>query len=110
MPAPIPSTGEPEDIINEVPILEVNTEVGSYFEIILLNESGYPSGGKPTKICPTCKREDVNYATREIRMTKEMWKGQSIFLLATTLYVVISDQLKEQLEQFRPTNVVFENI
>lgn len=110
LPTPIPSTGEPEDIIDEVPILEDKSEVGPYFEILLLKESGYPPGGTPINICSGCKRPDVDNSTRELRMTPEMWKGGDIFFLATTLYIVITDKLRERLESFRPTNVVFEKI
>ena len=107
---PIPSTGEPEDIIGEVPILRDPSEIGPYFEILMLKESEYPPGSTPINICPGCKRPNVNYSTRELRMIPEMWKGDAIFFLATTMYIVISDELKGRLEHFHPTNVVFDEI
>jgi len=110
LPPPIPSTGEPEDIINEVPILEDTSGVGPYFEILVTKKSKYPPGGTPTAICPGCKREKVDGATRELRMTPEMWNGDNIFFLATTLYVVITDVVRESLSRLRPTNVIFEKI
>jgi hypothetical protein len=35
-----------------------------------------------------------------------MWKGEKIFFLATTLYVIVTNELKELLERNNPTNVV----
>ena len=107
---PIPSTGEPEDIIDEVPILGDTSEIGPYFEILMLKESKYPPGGTPISICPGCQRPDVDNSTRELRMTPEMWKGDDIFFLTTTLYIVITDELKNRIENIHPTNVVFEEI
>lgn len=105
---PIPSSGEPEDIISEVPIIKDSSKIGPYFEILMLKESGYPPGGTPNKICPGCKRLNVDNLTGELRMTPEMWKGDNIFFLATTLYIVVTDKVKEHVERIRPTNVVFE--
>lgn len=106
----MPSTGEPEDIINEVPILGDAFGVGSYYEILVRNESRYPPGGAPTRICPGCKRPEVDGAARELRMTPEMWNGDNIFFFATTLYVVITDVVRERLSLLGPTNVIFEKI
>ena len=43
-------------------------------------------------------------------MVPEMWKGDSIFFLATTLYVVITDKVWQLLARDRPTNVIFEEM
>lgn len=110
IPPPIPSTGEPEDIIDEVPILQVTSEIGPYFEVLILKESEYPLGGTPTKICAGCNRPDVDDSTRELRMKPDMWKGDNIFFLATTLYFVIIDEVRKRVAQLHPTNVVFEEI
>jgi hypothetical protein len=107
---PRPSTGESEDLINEVPLLKDTSRVGPYFEIIILNESGYPPGGTPKNICSGCRRPDVDNTTRQIRMTQEMWRGHSIFHLATTLYVIFTDTLREKMKSLSPTNIVFEEI
>lgn len=107
---PMPTTGEPEDMIDEISILKDTSEIGPYFEVLVLKKSDYPPGGTPTRICPGCRRPDVNTSTRELRMTQEMWKGDNIFFLATTLYIVITDELKEELARYRLTNVVFKNI
>jgi hypothetical protein len=110
LPVPIPSTGEPEDIIDEVPILRDKSEIGPYFEILILKKSEYPPGGFPIKICSGCKRPLEYESTRELRMSPEMWKGGNIFFLATTLYIVITNELKDRLEHLHPTNVAIEII
>jgi hypothetical protein len=107
---PMPSTGEPEDIIDEVPILQDISKIGPYFEVLMLKESEHPAGSTPTRVCPGCRRPDVDFSTRELRMTPEMWKGHNIFFLATTLRVVITDDLKELLARYRPKNVHFQEI
>ena len=43
-------------------------------------------------------------------MTPEMWTGASIFHMKTTLYAIITDELRERLEAMRPTNVRFEKV
>ena len=110
LPPPMPFTGEPEDIINEVPITKNALEINSYFQILILKESGFPPGGTPRKTCSGCKRPDVDNSTRELRMTQEMWKGDKIFFLATTLHIVVTDEYKQLIERYRPTNIVFEKI
>ena len=110
LPPPIPSTGEPEDIIDEVPILQDASKIGPYFEVLIMKESDYPPGGTPTKICSGCNRRDVDDSIRELRIIPEMWKGDNIFFLATTLYVVITDEVRQRVARYRPTNVVFERM
>jgi hypothetical protein len=107
---PMPSTGEPEDIINEVPLSKDVSQIGPYFEILVQKESGFPLGGTPLNTCAGCGRPNVDNSTRELRMTPEMWKGDHLFFLATTLYVLITDKVREQLDSMRPTNVLFEEM
>lgn len=110
LPPPIPTSGEPEDLINEAPLLTDTSTIGPYYELIVLNESGYPPGGAPKSICSGCGRPDVDNKRRRIVMTPEMWKGDPIFFLSTTLYVIVTNDLKESLESNNPTNVVFKEI
>jgi hypothetical protein len=110
LPPPIPSTGEPEDIVDEVPLLHDTSEIGPYFEIVILKESKYPPGGTPIYTCEGCKRPEVDNSTREIRMKTEMWKGDNIFFLATTLYIVTTDELRRRIARYQPTNVVFKEM
>jgi hypothetical protein len=109
-PAPVPASGEPEDLINELPLLNNVDGIEPYYEMIILKESGYPPGGNPRSICKGCGRPDVDNSTRQIVMTPEMWQGDSIFFLATTLYVIVTDPLKKLLENLRSSNVVFEKM
>jgi hypothetical protein len=109
-PAPVPASGEPEDLINELPLLKELDGVERYYEMIILKESLYPPGGTPRSICVGCGRPDVDNSTRQIDMTPEMWQGDSIFFLATTLYVIVTDPLKKLLENLRSSNVVFEKM
>lgn len=109
LPPPMPSTGEPEDILNEVPLVEDGTTAGSYSEILVLNQSDFPPGGTPISVCQGCKRE-ASGENREFRMIPTMWKGQAIFFLATTLHVIVTDDLKKRIDRLQPTNVVFNPI
>jgi hypothetical protein len=110
LPPPIPSSGEPEDLINKAPLLTDTSTIGHYYEQIVLNESGYPPGGTPKSICSGCGRPEVDNSKRRIVMTPEMWKGDTIFFLATTLHIIVTNELKELLERNNPTNVVFKEI
>lgn len=107
---PIPSTGEPADMISEVLLTTSYSEIGPYFEICIQKESGWPPGGEPVRFCPGCKRMEINDSKREIRMTNEMWKGDQIFFLATTLHVIVTDDLKREIENLKPTNLIFSKI
>jgi hypothetical protein len=110
LPPPMPSTGEPEDMIDEVPILEDKSKIGSYFEILILNESNPPFGVAPALFCSGCNRPLASTKDREFRMAPEIWKGHSIFFFATTLWIVITDQMKDLLVRLHPTNVQFQSI
>lgn len=108
LPPPMPPTGEPEDIIDSVPLASEADTVGPYWEMIVLHESGYPTGGEPVRVCRDCGRETIDYKRRKLNMLPSMWRGQNIFLMATTLYIIVTDALKRELERIGPTNVLFE--
>jgi len=110
LPPPIPASGEPEDLINEAPPLTGISTIGPYYELIVLNESDYPPGGRPKGFCSECGRPDVDNKMRRLVMTPEMWKGEKIFFLATTLQMIVTSDLKELLERNNPTNVVFKEM
>jgi hypothetical protein len=110
IPVPIPSSGEPGDIMAEAPLLDSNADVGPYFEICVLDESGCPPGGEPKSVCSGCKRPEIDLYRREIRMMNEMWKGNQIFFLATTWYIIVTDELKLKIENMKPTNLIFSEI
>jgi len=106
---PIPTTGEPEDIIDEMPLLDDPTTAGPYFEVVIRHESGLPPGGIPKSVCSGCRRVDIA-RNRQLRMTDEMWNGQTIFTMATTCYIIVTDDCKQAIESLCPTNVIFESI
>jgi len=110
IPPLIPASGEPEDMIDEITETIADDRIGTYFEICIKAKSGLPPGTDLGMICPSCKRRKIDNSRREIRMTEGMWKGNNIFFLATTLYVIITDDIKRMLECLRPTNVVFSEI
>jgi hypothetical protein len=41
-------------------------------------------------------------------MIASMWRGHNIFYLATTLYIVVTDVVRDRLEAIRVTNVAIE--
>lgn len=109
LPAPIPQTGEPEDIINEASVLVDKTEIGPYYHIVPRKESAYPPNRVTRSICPGCQRVEMIYPKNEHkpRMTNAMWKGHRIFYLGSTLRIIVTDEVKQLLMHLRPTNVIF---
>jgi hypothetical protein len=107
LPPPMPSTGEPEDIIDEVPLLTRTGLVGPYYEMVILSDSAYPPGGEPVSVCSGCGRESIANDKRQIVMRPSMWLGGDIFFLATTLHIIISDRLRGLLQKLKATNVEF---
>lgn len=106
--APMPSTGEPEDIIHEVPLLSDETGVGPYYEVFPLKESDVPLNRPVKSVCSGCHREDVGFIPEvRPRMADEIWRGESIFYLATTLYIIVTNDVKNALSRIRPNNVRF---
>ena len=104
---PMPPTGEPEDIIEEVPLSRNPSNYGPYFEILINNESELPDGVNDLSICPGCHRPQFDGSKRRFRMKVDMWKGHTVFFLATTLYIIATDDLKKKLVELKPTNVNF---
>jgi len=102
-----PSTGEPADMIDEAPLRKDTFGTGPYFEILVQKECGYPPGGEPTSICAGCGRPDVDGEKRQLVMTPSMWQGDNVFFLATTLWVIVTDDVRRKLSALHPTNVVF---
>lgn len=108
LPAPIPSTGEPEDMIKEVPLLSRTDTVGPYFELVIQSVSGYAPGAQPLHVCSGCGRETFPDDKARFVMVESMWKGADIFFLASTLYIVVTDRVRRALQDLRATNVQFE--
>lgn len=102
-----PDSGEPEDMLEGIKESGRPRGVGKYFEIILKKESGDPPYGAPKRICSGCQRPTTG-EDRRMRMTPRMWRGDAIFFMATTLHVIVTDDLRQSIERLRPTNVRFE--
>lgn len=108
LPPPIPSTGEPEDIISEVPTTTFPTTRQRYFELCVYGRSGPPPGRELKSACSTCGNKDFNWSRdKELVMTESMWTGLDIFVLETTAIILVTDKLKQELQKLRPTNVEF---
>lgn len=109
LPAPIPISGEPEDIINEVPLLDDPSGVGPYYEVIPRHASNEPPGRIIESSCTACGRvkNKAVYSSRPepLRMTEATWKGHSIFYLGGTLHIVVTDKVKKALQSVRPSNL-----
>jgi hypothetical protein len=106
-PPPIPSTGEPEDLITEITQTIDPSQVPPYYELVVTAESKYPPGAETQTRCELCGREAYDNSARKLVMLPDMWNGDDIFLLATTLWIVVTDSVKTLLEDLAPSNVVF---
>jgi hypothetical protein len=106
---PIPDSGEPEDMIKGIEIAH-NREISPYFEVCLSRESKLPVGVVLKSTCSACGRREYEQTNRQISMTDDMWNGAKIFHMATTLRVVVKDEIKICIERLVPTNVCFSKI
>lgn len=109
LPAPIPSTGEPEDIIQEVPLLTCTDSIGPYFEMVIQSESDYAAQARLLSTCSGCGRETLPDTDARFVMVESMWKGTDIFFLAGTLHIVVTDRVRQALQDFSATNVHFKS-
>ena len=92
----------------ELPIDEnINTNT-QYHEMIITGESKRPFGSDIISECTLCGRQEYDDKKRKIEMKNEMWNGEDIFLLNTTLFKFISNRLKIILENIRASNVWIE--
>jgi hypothetical protein len=107
LPAPIPSTGEPEDIIHEVPLLTATDSIGPYYELVVQSESGVAPGAEPLSVCSRCGWETLPETESRFVMLESMWKGTDIFFLNSTYFIVVTDRVRRALQNLRATNVHF---
>ncbi len=101
----IPASGEPEDMLNDESLREPTGELPQYFEMVLTSESKNPPGTEITSRCELCGREE--YERRILTMRPDMWLGDNVFLLATTLWIVITEKVGRRLQDIKATNAVF---
>lgn len=104
LPAPVPESGEPDDLLTQ--ITHVASEPPSYFELVVAAESDLPHGVHRRPPCPACDRTKLE-GSRELRMYDDMERGDPLFVLATSLWHVVTDPLKRELERLDPSNVRF---
>ena len=108
LPAPIPSTGEPEDIVNEVATIEFPKTRRRYFELCVYGRSAPPPGRELLSVCAACGGKTFNWTRGgKLIMTDSMWTGVDVFVLETTAIILITDTLKQELQKLQPTNVEF---
>jgi hypothetical protein len=105
--APVPGTGEPEDLVAGVEPIRDPSGIPPYYELVVTAQSRRPPGAEPTSTCELCGREAYDADARRLVMEPPMWNGQDVFFLATTLWILVTDRAKALLEQLRPTNVTF---
>ncbi len=105
---PIPSTGEPEDIVNEVSTVKFPRTKSRYFELCVYGRSTPPPGREVLSVCPACGDKTFNWTRgAKLVMTESMWTGLEMFVLETTGTILVTDKLKQELQKLRPTNVEF---
>ena len=105
---PPPSTGEPEDIVDEVPTRKFPKGRRRYFELCVYARSAPPPGRELLSVCSTCGGKKFNWTRGgKLIMAESMWSGADIFVLETTAIILITDTLKQELQKLRPTNVEF---
>jgi len=81
----------------------------SYHELIVTAESAYPPGVDPT-FCESCGRRSFDHDRRQLVMVPQMWRGDDVFRLATTLWIVVTDAVRQRIEELHPSNVVFRKL
>ena len=82
-------------------------EGAQYYELVVRAESGFPPGVEPVTYCGSCGRRSFDHEKRQLVMQPEMWKGEQIFLLGTTQWIMVTEQVKQVIESLQPANVEF---
>ena len=103
LPAPIPESGEPEDIMesaNQLP----GSNVGHYFEMIITSDSRRVKGTEPSSVCTDCGFEQWS-PPKQWAMHASLWTGADVFCLSPTSMIVVTDRVKEGLVEIGATNV-----
>ena len=106
-PAPVPSTGEPEDIIEEAEAGDNLAQTAPLYEMVVTARSGRPPGAEPFTVCPGCTRENYDRDKRRLILTQAMLAGTDVFILETTLHIIVSDKVRNLITRNRLTNSEF---
>ena len=110
LPPPIPASGEPEDLITEIQATLPKDDVPVLHELVITAESGPPAGVTAAPVCPLCGRESYDPAARHLVMLPQMWGGDDIFLLATTLWIVVTDRVRDLLVRVPASNLQYHRL
>jgi hypothetical protein len=107
LPPAVADSATPENIILEEKLNNPDDAIGTYYQVLVRSESDYPTGGSPVSTCQVCKRTSIDEEKRQLLMKEEMWSGQQIFFLKTTLHVVVTEPLAEKIRKAQASNVDF---
>lgn len=89
---------------------EIKHENEFYYEMIITSYSKSPSGAEIITTCEYCGREAFDRNKRRIEMKQDMWNGQDVFFLNTTIWIIVTDRVKKVLQELEATNIVFESL
>lgn len=106
--APIPESGEPEDIIRAVRSRVSPAGLPSYSRLNVRHQSQWPADAENSPVCPGCRRPRHPIRTARPEMTASMWRGHSLFYLASTLHLVVTSWVRDALHAIEASNVSFE--
>jgi len=81
----------------------------TYFEMIINTSSKYPPGAEIHNTCDSCGREEFDSSKRKIEMNSDMWNGEDVFFLNTTLWIIVTNKVKAIIEDLKATNIIFES-
>ncbi|NHC42878.1 hypothetical protein G6549_23555 [Bacillus sp. MM2020_1] len=89
---------------------KVSENGGNYSELIITANSKRPPGAEIISICKNCGRKDFDNNARQLIMLPDMWCGEDIFSLNTTLWIIVTDRVKSLIEGIDASNVQFEKV
>lgn len=87
---------------------DIKHENESYYEMIITGYSKSPPGAEIISKCEYCGRETFDRNKRIIKMNDDMWDGQDIFFLNTTIWMIVTDRVQNILIELGATNIIFE--
>jgi hypothetical protein len=90
-------------------LLTRTDDIGPYFELVIESDSRYAPGALPLSVCSGCGRETFPETDARFVMADSMWKGADIFFLASTLYILVTDRVRQALQDLGATNVRFQS-
>jgi hypothetical protein len=115
LPPPIPSSGEPEDIMTHARRRKTTeADVPNYHHMVICGESKWPDYLSIESECEVCGfRSYVPPGPMyrpEWNMLDTMWAGTDVFRLLPTSMPVVTDSVRRIIEGLAPTNVAYDPI